>query len=319
MFARSCVSVLVALSGAALADPVDQYPVKPVRVIIPFPAGAAADGVMRPVARKLTDYWGKPVIIDNRSGIPGIQVAAAAAPDGYTLLAGAGSSLVTVPLMLRNKEYDPQRDFAAISRLVTISPILTAHPSVPVKNVKELIALAKRQPGVLNFSSSGTGSPGHLSMELFMSMTGISMVHVPYKGGAPSVTDLIAGQVQLGFNAIPSVLPHVNSGKLRALAVASMERAQAMPHLPTIHESAVPGFDYDIWYGLFAPARVPPAIVEKISVQVRKALGDAEVVRLILAQGAEPAATTPQALTSFIKSDTARWSRIITERGLKMN
>lgn len=318
MYKPCCCCVFLVLGATAYANDADLYPAKSVRVILPFPPGAAADSVMRTVGRKLTDYWGRVVIIDNRAGIPGIQAAAMAPPDGYTLLAGAGSSLVTVPLMLKSKEYDPQRDFAAISLLVKIAPILTTHPSLPVKNMRELIALAKSKPGALNYSSSGSGSPGHLSMELLMAMTSIVMVHVPYKGGAPSVTDLIAGQVQLGFNAIPSVLPHVNAGKLKALAVGSAQRARPMPNLPTIHESAVPGFEYDIWYGLFAPSKVASVIVEKISTSVRRALGEAEVERTIQMQGAEPAPTTPQALTQYIKSESAKWSRIIAERNLKM-
>ena len=315
---RYCCCVLLALSSAVSGNDADLYPAKPVRVILPFPPGAAADSVMRTVGRKLTEYGGKPVIVDNRAGVPGIQAAAIAPPDGYTLLAGAGSSLVTVPLMLKNKEYDPQRDFAAISLLVKISPILTTHPSLPVRNMRELIALAKSKPGTLNYSSSGNGSPGHLSMEMLMAMTGLNMVHVPYKGGAPSVTELIAGQVQLGFNAIPSVLPYVNAGKLRALAVGSAQRARAMPNLPTIHESAVPGFEYDIWYGLFAPSKAPPAIVEKLSTNVRRALAEADVERAILAQGAEPAPTTSQALTQYIRNDTVKWAKIIVERNLKL-
>lgn len=316
---RRAFCIAAFLSATAQGAPAADYPAKPVRVIVPFPAGAAADSVMRPVARKLTDYWGKTVIVDNRAGIPGIQAAANSSADGYTLLAGAGSSLVTIPLMLENKPYDPQRDFTPVSRLVKIAPILTTHPSLAVKSVKDLIALAKSKPGALNYSSSGTGSPGHLSMELFMAMTGTSMVHVPYKGAAPSVTELIGGQVQLGFNAIPSVLPHVKAGKLRALAVAGMERARAVPDLPTINESAVPGFEYDIWYGIVAPAKTPPAIIEKISTNVQRALGDPDVVQLIVAQGAEPSPTTPQALDQFIKNDTARWTRIIKERNLKLN
>jgi tripartite-type tricarboxylate transporter receptor subunit TctC len=293
------------------------YPAKPVRIIVPFSAGAAADAVTRVVARKLTDYWGKQVLLDNRPGIPGIQVAAYAAPDGYSLLMGAGSSMVTGPLMATQPAYDPERDFAPVSRLVTIAPILTAHPSLRVKTVKELIALAKAKPGQLNYSSSGTGAPNHLAMELFLVLTGTDMVHVPYKGGAPSVTELIAGQVQLGFNAIPSVLQFVKDGRLTPLGVGSLKRAHTLPDVPSIAET-VKGFEYEIWYGLFAPSKTPPAIVSKISADVQRALKEPDVIQQLLAQGTEPAPTTPQQLTQYIHEDTARWAKIVKERGLKV-
>lgn len=306
---------IAAISHNALAA---DYPAKPVRIIVPFSAGAAADGVTRVIARKLTDYWGKPVILDNRPGIPGVQVAASSPPDGYTLLLGAGSTIVTTPLMMTKPPYDPQKDFAPVSRVVHIPPILTTHPSLGVKSVKELIALVKSKPGVLNYSSSGTGAPNHLAMELFMVLTGTNMVHVPYKGAAPAVTELIAGQVQLGFNAIPSVLPHVKTGKLKALAVSSAKRANAVPDLPTIAESAVRGFEYDIWYGIFAPAQTPAAIVSKISADVQRALGEPDVVQQLVAQGTEPSASTPSELAQYILEDTARWARIVKERNIKI-
>jgi tripartite-type tricarboxylate transporter receptor subunit TctC len=307
-----------ALASAAVHGAVTDFPTKPVRIIVPFSPGAAADAVTRVVAKKLTDYWGKQVILDNRPGIPGVQVAANAAPDGYTLLLGAGSNIVTSPLMMAKAPYDPQKDFVPLSLVVNIPPILTTHPSLGVKNVKELIALAKKRPGELNYSSSGMGAPNHLAMELFTSMTGTKMVHVPYKGAAPSVTDMIGGQVQLGFNAIPSVLQHVQSGKLTAIAVSSAKRAHALPKLPTIAESGVPGFEYNIWYGLFAPSKTPPDLVAKLSGDVQRALKEPEVVQQLVAQGTEPAPTTSAALAQYIREDTARWSKIVKERKLKV-
>src|SRR6185436_8210246 len=261
--------------------------------------------------------WGKQVILDNRPGVPGIQVAATSPPDGYTFLMGAGSSMVTAPLMMAKPAYDPQKDFAPISRLVTIAPILTTHPSLNIKTVRELIALAKAKPGQLNYSSSGQGAPNHLAMELFMAMTGTDMVHVPYKGGAPSVTELIGGQVQLGFNAIPSVLGQIKEGKLRAVATGGTKRARALPDLPTIAET-VPGFEYEIWYGLFAPAKTPPDIVAKVSTDVQRALKEPDVVKQLMAQGTEPAPTTPAELTKYIKDDTARWVKIVKERHIRI-
>ena len=307
-------AVLGALFGASAFAA--EYPAKPVRIIVPFSAGAAADGVTRVIAKKLNDYWGKQVLLDNRPGVPGIQVAAFAPPDGYSLLMGAGSSMVTYPLITVKPVYDPERDFVSITRLVTIVPILTAHPSLRVKTVKELIALAKAKPGQLNYSSSGQGAPNHLAMELFMVLTGTDMVHVPYKGAAPSVTELIGGQVQLGFNAIPSVLQHVKDGRLVALGVGSLKRARSLPDVPTIAET-VKGFEYEIWYGLFAPSKTPPAIVSKISADVQRALKEPDVIQQLVAQGTEPSPTTPEQLTQYIREDTARWAKIVKERGLK--
>ena len=297
--------------GALAAD----YPTRPVRIIVPFPPGAAADGSTRAIARKLSDYWAKPVVVDNRPGIPGTQVAANAPADGYTLLLGSGSSMVTTPLSVPKIPYDPHKDFAPVSMGVTNPPILVTHPSLGARNVKDLIAVAKAKPGALNFNSSGTGGPNHLGMELFMSMTGTQMVHVPYKGGAPAMADLLAGQVQLGFHTIPTAMPHVKAAKLVALGVGSSKRARAAPEYPTIAET-VPGFEYNIWYGYFAPARTPAAIVEKVSADMRRALSDPEVIQQL--QGSEPAGSTPQELARYIKEDTVRWSKIVRERNLKV-
>ena len=317
---RRALSPWVAVVFALVASGVGaaEYPAKPVRIIVPFAAGAAADAVTRVVARKLTDYWGKPVILDNRPGVPGVQVAALAPADGYTLLLGAGSNIVTSPLMMAKPPYDPQKDFAPLTRVVNIPPILTTHPSLGVKNVKELIALAKAKPGQLNYSSSGMGAPNHLAMELFMVLTGTSMTHVPYKGAAPSVVDLMTGQVQLAFNAIPSVLDHVRNGKLTAIAVSSPRRARALPKVPTVSESGVPGFEYNIWYALFAPAKTPPALVTRISADVQRALKEADVVQQLTAQGTEPAPGTPAELAQYIREDTARWAKIVKERNIKL-
>ena len=312
------LALLAILSVSSTGVFAAEYPVKPVRIIVPFSAGAAADAVTRVVANKLIAYWGKQVLLDNRPGVPGIQIAAQSPPDGYTLLMGAGSSMVTGPLIAAKPLYDPQRDFATVSRLVTIAPILTAHPSVDAKSVRELVALAKKRPGELNYSSSGMGAPNHLAMELFLVMTGTNMVHVPYKGGAPSVTELIAGQVQLGFNAIPTVLQYVKDGKLRALAVGSPQRVRALPDLPTVAET-VPGFEYEIWYGLFAPAKTPAPLVAKVSTDVQRALREQDVIQQLLAQGTEPAPTTPEQLAQYIRDDTARWVKIVKDRNLKIN
>ncbi|ROZ76518.1 tripartite tricarboxylate transporter substrate binding protein [Ramlibacter sp. WS9] len=305
----------LALQGAWAGE----FPERTVRVIIPFPAGAAADNAMRVVARKMSDQWKQPVIIENRPSVPGIQAAAMAPADGYTLLLGAGSSMVTTPLLISKLVYNPTRDFAPVGRVLVNIPILTTHPSLGVRSVKDLITLAKSKPGRLDYSSSGSGSPGHLAMEMFQSMTGTHMVHIPYKGGAPAVTELVGGHVHLGVNAVPSVMAHLKQGKLTPLAVGSRKRSPALPDVPTFAEAGVPGFQYDIWYALFAPARTPPDVVSKVSTALMNALTDPEVSMQLVAQGAEPAPTTPQELARFMKDDTARWAKIIKDRNLKID
>lgn len=311
--------LLAALAAFTTQAAFAAYPDKPVRIIVPFPAGGAADNAMRVVALKLSDYWSKPVIIDNRPGVPGLQAAALAAPDGYTLLLGAGSSIVTHPLINSKLPFNPTRDFAPIGRVVANVPVLVVHPSLGIKSVKELVALAKKNPGELNFSSSGHGSPNHLAMELFMAMSDTKMVHVPYKGGAPSVNELAGGHVQMGINAVPSVMPYIKAGKLIPLAVASARRDRSLPDVPTVAESGLPGFEYEIWYALFAPSRTPANIIAKTSTDLQRALADPEVARKLIEQGAEPRSSSAQELAQYIKDDTARWTKVIKERNLKID
>lgn len=312
--------LLAAVTGAlAPTAYATGFPSKPVRIIVPFPAGGAADNAMRVVAKKLAEYWQQQVLVENSAGVHAIKAGAAAAPDGYSFLLAAGSQMVTGPLMRAKLPYDPRRDFVPVARLVTSPPVLVVHPSLGVKSVSELIAIAKKKPGALNFSSSGIGSPNQLAMEMFQSMTGTEMVHVPYRGGAPSVVELVGGQVQLGVNAIPSVLPHLKSGKLTPLAVASASRARALPDLPTVAEAGVPGFEYTIWYALFAPARTPADIVAKVSADVQRALGEQDVAEILAQQGNEPAPTNAQDLARFMAEDTERWRKLVKERGLKID
>ncbi len=295
------------------------YPNKPVRIIVPFPAGAAADTAMRAVARKMSDIWHQPVVIENRAGAAGMQSGATARADGYTLMVGAGSLMVTAPLLSSKLTYNPSRDFVPVGRVLINVPVLTTHPGLRTNTLQELIALARKNPGTLNYSSSGNGSPGHLSMEMFQAATGTQMVQIPYKGGAPAVNELVGGHVQLGINAVPSVLSQIKAGQLVPLAVASAKRSRALPNVPTMAEEGVKDFEYDIWYALFAPANTPAEIVENASATLRRALTDPEVAQQLIAQGAEPAPTTSQELARFIQDDTARWARLVKERNLKLD
>lgn len=310
----SC-AVLALFGRLAMAG---DFPDRPVRIIVPFPPGAATDATMRAVALKLASEWKQPVIIDNKAGLTtGTIAAAAAAPDGYTLLLGTSATMVTTPMTMAKPTYVVARDFVPVGRMVTLAPVLVTHPSTGVKSLKELIAAAKSHPGELNFASSGVGTPGHLVMEQLQSMTGIRMLHVPYKGGAPIVSDLVGGQVQFAMNALPSVLEFVKTGKLVAVAVGQQERAKALPQVPTISET-VPGFDFTIWYGLFAPAKTPPEVVAKIGRDLRLALGDADVARKLQAQGSDPAPSTPQELLQLMRKETEQWQKIIRDRNLQI-
>lgn len=293
------------------------YPQRPVRVIVPFPAGAAADQAARVLSRKLAEYWGHAVVVDNRAGVPAIMAGVQARADGHTLLLAAGSQMVTWPLM-RRLPYDPQQDLVPVARLVTTPPLLTSHPALGVKSVRELVMHLHQNPGVLNFSSSGVGSPNQLAMEMFMMATQTHVVHVPYKGGAPSVVDLVNGQVQVGINAIPSVLAHVQSGRLTPLAVASRQRAKMLPQVPTLAESGVDGFDYTIWYGLFAPAQTPSAVVARIEADVLRALRDPAVDQALTTQGHEPAAVGGREFAEFLIKDRTHWARLVKERRLAL-
>ena len=319
------LAVLCVLS-AAMAGPsfaaTPDYPVKPVRIVTPYAPGAGTDIVARAIAKDFTDTWGKQVIVDNRPGGTGTVGALAvinAAPDGYTLFLGTSAVMVTNPLMMEKDPYNPRKDFAPIGRATLLPPLLAAHPSVPVKSVKDVLALARAKPGTLNFASSGHGSPHHLALELLKSMTGIDVVHVPYKGGAPAVMETIAGQVQLCFSNVTTLAPHLKAGKLRALAVGSDKRSVVVPEVPTIAESGVPGFDYGVWYGIFGPAKTPPALVARLSEQLKKTLSSPEVAKQLLAQGAEPAYLSPDELRAYIADETARWEKIVKARNLKLD
>lgn len=312
---RLALWAILLLTLPAHAD----WPERPVRIIVPFSAGAAADTVARPLAARLSQAWGQQVLVENRPGLTvGAQAAAQAAADGYTLLFGAASTMVTTPLTTPRLPYDTQRDFVPITRLVTLPPVLTANPALGVKTLNDLVAMAKASPNRLNYASSGMGAPNHLAMEYLLSLTGGDMVHVPYKGAAPAVVDLVGNQVQTGFNALPSVLAHIRAGRLVALAVGSHRRSPLLPEVPTVGET-VPGFEYIAWYGLFAPTGTPAAVLDKVRQDAHQALSAPEIQALLRAEGSEPAPSSGPELTQLIVDETALWRRIMQQRGIKLD
>jgi tripartite-type tricarboxylate transporter receptor subunit TctC len=298
------------------------FPVRPVRIVVTFPPGGPTDAVARPLGQRLADAWKHPVIIDNRGGAGGIvgtELVAHAAPDGYNLLIGTAGGMSINPALHSTLSYDPFRDFAPVGMLVINPQILVAHPAVPAANVRELVAYAKAKPGQINFGSSGTGTATHLGLELFKAATGIDVVHVPYKGGAPALTDLIAGQVQLVFISIPSVMPQVKAGRLKAIAVSSEKRSASAPDVPTVAESGYPGFEYSNWNALFAPARTPAQVVSKINAEIMKILSDPAIANNLSSQGADPAPGAPESLAAYMRMDHERWKKVIRTAGIKPN
>ena len=319
-FAQLLGSAALLLLALPPAHTAEIYPSKPLRVVITFPAGGPTDVIVRLVTQRLTDAWGHPVIIDNRGGAGGIvgtEVVARAAPDGYTFLVGTAGGMTINPALHANLSYDSFRDFAPVGMLVMNPQILIAHPSVAAKTVRELVQIAKDRPGQLNFGSAGSGTATHLGLELLKLSTGMQAVHVPYKGGAPALTDLIGGQIQLLWLSIPSVLPHVKAGRIRALAVSTLKRSASAPDVPTVAESGYPGFEYANWNALFAPAKTPQAHVRKINALVVQALNEPDIAQKLTAQGADPAPGTPEELGRYMRIDYERWQKVISSAGIK--
>ena len=314
------VATIVVLAFPALTQAQSQsYPTKPIRFISVNAPGGGADTVARLISPKLASALGQQVIIDNRPGAGGsvaAEITARSAPDGYTLLLGSiGSHAVNVSLY-KGLGYHPIKDFAPVTYATSGSNVLVLHPSVPAKTVQELIALAKAEPGKLTYGSSGAGNTGHLAGELFKSMAKVSMVHVPYKGGAPAMVDLLAGQVQLVFASAPTAVPQVRAGRIRALAVTTAKRSVALPELPTIAESGLPGFEVDNWYGIVVPARTPRAIIDRLNKELVAILNMPDIKQTLLTQGLETAPSTPEAFGAYMKSEFTKWAKLITETGL---
>ncbi|MDB5923021.1 MAG: hypothetical protein JWN13_1957 [Betaproteobacteria bacterium] len=313
---RLCALPLLAMPALSLAQ---SYPAKPIRLVVGVPAGGTNDVVARLVAQKMSAQLAQQIIVDNRAGANGnigAELVAKSPPDGYTLfMASIGVSSIH-PSLYSKMPFDTLRDFAMISQLTSIPQIIVVHPSVPVKDVKQLIAYAKAKPGQLTFAG-GTGSSAHLAGELFKSMARVDMLHVPYKGSAPALIDLLGGQVAIVFDQIVTSLPHVRSGKLRALAVTTLKRSSVAPEIHTVSESALPGYSITTWHGLIAPIATPRDIISRLSSETAKALESAEIKEKFLAQGAEPTPSTPEQFRAFIKSETDKWASVVKAAGLK--
>jgi len=314
------VAAAAALGALAVSQALAQgYPTKPVKMIVPFPPGGPTDVQARIVAQKLGESLGQPVVIDNRGGAGGMlgsDIAAKSAPDGYTLLMGASGPHAVGVLTRKEPPYDPLKDFTPLS-LVSYSPLmLVVHPSVKANSVQELIALAKAQPGKLNYGSFGNGTMAHFAGELFKLQAGVDIVHVPYKGTAPALADLLAGQIPMMFDTIITSLPHVKSGRLRGLAVTKSTRSQAVPELPTVAEAGLPGFQAVSWIGLMGPANMPKDIVDRLSNEMVKMLGDPALRQKLLDAGAEPVGSSAAEFATHMKAEMERWEPVVKAAGL---
>jgi tripartite-type tricarboxylate transporter receptor subunit TctC len=317
-FFPAVVAVSAALLCAVNAG-AQPYPSRPIRMVITYPPGGNTDLVGRALAQKLSAALGQHVVVDNRGGAGGIMgtmIAAQAAPDGYTIMLGTSAGMVINPLLSTRLSYDPVRDFIPVSMVVIVPQLLVTNPQLPAKNVKELIALAKAKPGYLNAGSSGVGTPNHLGTELLKWLAGVNIVHVPYKGGAAAITDLIGGQIQMAFSSIPAVLPHIKAGRLNALGVGSARRSPALPDIPTIAEAGVPGYEYTTWYGIFAPARTPATIIARLNAEIVQALLAPEMNERFVSQGGDPAPSTSDELRRYMAAESERWANTIKAAGI---
>ena len=311
--------VLFALIFAVAPVLAQNYPARPIRVIAPFPAGGGTDLFARTIAQKLSAVWGQQVVVDNRSGAGGMigsEMVAKAAPDGYTLLITSSSSHVISPHLSRKPPYDPLTDFMPVIMIASAPNVLVVHPSVPARSVRELIDLAKKRPGELNYASNGSGTLSHLTGELFKLQTGINLVHIPYKGGPPAVIDLVAGQVSVLFSALPTVFAQVRAGRLRMIAVTGDKRIAPIIEVPTVAE-AVPGFESVQWWGMFAPPALPVELTGRLSGEISKMLVDAELKARFAAEGAEASQVSPRDFAAFLKADYEKWGKVVKAAGVR--
>ena len=319
--ALSLVLPTFAQAQAQTQTQTQTYPAKPIKLVVPYPPGGPTDIVARLVAQKLSEQMGQPVIIDNRPGAggnPGAEMVARSTPDGYTLVVATTAHAIN-PSLFKNLGYSLSKDFAPISQLTSGPLVIVANPGLPANNVAELIALAKAKPGELNFASSGNGQSTHLSAELFASMAGVKMNHIPYKGSAPALTDTMGGQTQLMFDTMLSAMPHVKAGKLKALAVTSSTRSPVAPDVPTVAESGLPGYEAIAWNGLLAPAGTPPEVVARLNAELKKVLASPDVKDKFEAQGFAASWNTPADFGRFMTAEVEKWGKVVKISGAKVD
>ena len=320
MMARAAVKVLMFSMCAPLPAAAQTWPAKSIRIVVPYSPGGGTDIVARLVAQKFSEAWSQQVVVDNRAGASGMiggEIVAKSAPDGYTLLMGYTGDVAINQSLFKNMTFDPVKNFSPVA-LVAVAPMLfVVHPSLPAHNVKQLVALAKAKPGQLVYASAGIGQPGHLAFELLQHDAKIAITHVPYKGGAPAVTDLVGGHVMMFFSGIMPAIPHVRTGRLRAIAVSTAKRSPVAPEVPTMIEAGMPGFDLPTWYGVLAPAGTPRDAVAKMSAEVSRSLALPDVKDRLSREGAEPTPMTSEQFSQFIQSEVAKYAAIIKEAGVR--
>ena len=310
----ACVALCWAVGASA------QFPNKPIRMVVPFPAGGPTDIVARTVGQKLAEALGQPVIIDNRGGAGGVlgtELVVKSPADGYTLLVGTISGLAVAMSLYPNHSYETLRDLAPITQAVTVTNIVVVHPSIPARSVKELLALARAKPGTLTYASSGNGTITHLAGELFKSLARVDIVHVPFRGGAPALTALLSGEVSMSFENSLIVVPHIKSGKVRALAVTGAKRSRSAPELPTVAEAGLPGYSASGWYGFVAPAATPKEIIARLASELNRILKQPDVIERLSSQGAEPVGGTPAEFTAFIQTEIDKWAKLVKSANMK--
>jgi tripartite-type tricarboxylate transporter receptor subunit TctC len=326
MIKNTCKTVLaLMLATGVLGGPqagAQSYPAKPIRLVLPYPPGGGSDTIARPLAQRLTGRLGQQVVVDNRGGAGGsigMENAARSAPDGYTIVMALTAQLAVNPSLFRKLPYDPVKDFVPITLMADGPYILVVHPSLPVKSVKEFVALARKRPGEIAYASSGNGSGGHLAAVLLGSMTGIKMLHVPYKGGGPALVDLLAGNVQMLFSTYAAGKGHIQSGRIRALAVSTAKRPSVIPDLPTVAEAGVPGYDSGVWYAMLAPAGTPRDIVDRLNREIIAVLKDPGYAKILFNGAIDPVGSTPEALAKRISAEIAKYAKVIKEAGVRVD
>jgi tripartite-type tricarboxylate transporter receptor subunit TctC len=315
------LAAVVALAWMAQGAGAQDYPSRPIRIVVPFAPGGGADFVTRSVATPLAQALRQSIVVDNRAGgggTIGTEVVTSAVPDGYTLVEASATTLAVLPILTK-VSYDPVRDLAPITVMGAQTHMVAVHPSLPVKSVKELVALAKGRPGAMNYASSGNGGPNHLGTELFKLAAGIDMIHIPYKGNGPALVDLVAGQVQMGLMTMATTMPFVRSGRLRALAVTSPKRSNVTPDLPTVAELGFPGFEVRSWYGLLAPARTPVPIINKLQQEIAGVLRRQDVLDRFAGDGVEPGGNTPEEFAAFIAAEMKRWGTVVKAAKIRLD